>query len=121
MTKKEQLEMSELKERLAMALALSWPSYSKPQRVDTSTISYRGLVTGWFQRNGSDGHNVSLGCSDGVHHSPSNPEKTSTQRAGVFYTTKADALKVARIEMTERFARMLARVDADITKAEAEE
>ncbi len=101
---------------LRIELALRWPRYEMPPNL---RIEKRGpLITGWWA-NGFTGH-VSEGCTDGINHSSHSTTKTSIQGAGRFWPTKLDALKAVRIEMSHRFARELAAVDARIADAEAE-
>lgn len=116
MNKKEQAEFDEMRGRLAAAMALRWPGYDAPKPVDHSTIkySYGKPTQGWFQWNTSDDYKVTLGCSSGIHHSTTNPLETTSQGGGRYYTSKVDALKAARVQMSERFARVLAKIDAEI-------
>lgn len=120
MNKKEQAEMQELREQLAMAKALKWPSYTAPRSFDYSNykFEYSKPLQGWFQWSNGTDYRVTLGCSSGVSHSTDNPTKTSTQTGGRFYVSKLDALKVARCQMSERFAKVLAKIDAEISSEE---
>lgn len=107
MNKKEQAMVAELKKQIA----LSWPRYEEPKPKDVPGYE---LTQGWFQYNYGTDYRVSLGCSTRSGHNPSNPDRTSTQGPGTMYHSKLDALKVARCQMSKRFAEALAKVDAEI-------
>ena len=122
MTKAENTEMNRLRSELAFARALRWPDYPKPERLTRDQLTpvrnqySGGVVTAWHQANYETNYRVSEGCSDGVSHNPSGTNKTTSQSVGEFYRTRLEALRVVRHEMTERFAKALAAVDAEIEK-----
>jgi len=115
MNKKEQAMVDALKQRIA----LSWPRYEEPKPMDLSGASSHNLKTGWFSSQWGTSYSASLGCSSGVFHSRTHTDKTDSQQPGTMYPTKLDALKVARCQMSERFAEALARLDAEIEVEEA--
>ena len=122
MTKTEKAEMEHLRSELASARALHLPDYAKPERLTRDELTPTegqysgGVVTAWYQWNAETSYQVSEGCSDGVGHNPSGTDRTNSQSVGEFYRTKMEALRVVRHEMTERFAKALAAVDAEIEK-----
>lgn len=118
MNKKEQAEMERLRDELAKAKALRWPTYTKPAPIVVGYVGYKKLVTGWNAHTWNAEYSVREGCTDGMHHNTHGTDKTTTQGPGRFYQTRLEALRVARLEMTERFAEALARIDRAI---EAEE
>lgn len=122
MNKKEKEEVEALRWELAKTQALRFPSYPMPERMDRDELTPpdggygKQVVIAWTQNNHNCEYRVEQGCSNGVTHCRYSTEKTSTQGCGMFYRTKLDALQAARIEMTERFAAALARIDAEIIK-----
>lgn len=129
MTKAEKAEVDRLREDLALARAMRWPSYPKPAPMTRAEIDAnkvdggirygqpQRVARGWFP-NAYD-QRVTYGCSDGIHHDRGG-NTTSSQQMGVMYAAKADALRAIRIEMTLAFAKKLAAVDQQIDEAEAE-
>lgn len=129
MTKAEKAEMDRLRNDLALARAMRWPSYAKPARMTYDQIrdnlvdggvkwgSRQKVARGWFQNAYSQ--RVSYGCSDGTFHSQGG-DTTSSQNMGEMWATKADALRAMRLEMTEDFAKKLAAVDRQIEEAESD-
>ena len=127
MTKKEQAEMQRLRDDLALARAMRWPDYPKPAPMTHAEINAnlveggerfgrRQMVArGWYQNSYSG--RVTYGCSTTIHHS-SEGDTTTSQHMGVMYRTKAAALMAMRLEMTEKFAKELAKVDRLIAEAE---
>ena len=120
MTKAEKEEMERLKWELARERAMRFPAYSKPERMTSTELTPAknvysgGVVVAWHQWNYGVEFRVQEGCSNGINHSSSNTDRTTTQGGGQFYKSKLDALRVARIEITERFASVLATIDAEI-------
>ena len=122
MNKAEKADMERLRVELASARALRLPDYPKPERLSRDELTPTegqysgGVVIAWHQWNAETNFSVSEGCSDGVSHNPSGTDRTTSQAVGEFYRTKLEALRVVRCEMTERFAKALAAVDAEIEK-----
>ncbi|MGZ5650203.1 MAG: hypothetical protein ACXWG8_07705, partial [Usitatibacter sp.] len=61
---------------------------------------------------------VNLGGFSTIYHNPWGTDRTTSQGSGRFFATKADALRAARIEITELVAKRLALIDAQIAAAE---
>lgn len=126
MTKKEQAEFERLRSDLALARAMRWPDYPKPASMTAQEIAAakvpggtryghpQMVAMGWFQNSYS--RRVTLGCSDGVHHS-TDGNTTGSQNAGIMYRDKADAWRAMRHELTEKYAKELAEIDRQITAA----
>lgn len=127
MNKKEQKAFEDLQQELAKARALCFPSYPKRERMTAEELTppegrYSGsVVVAWYQNNHDCLFTVRQGCSNGYNHNAWGTDQTTTQTCGEFYRTKTDALRVARHEMTERFAEALARIDACIAEEQAKE
>jgi len=130
MTKAERERMECLERDVHLAKAMRWPEYRKPSPMTKADIesakapggrrhgSVQMVARGWFA-NAYDQGRVSYGCSDGTNHD-TNWDTTSTQGMGRMFGTEAEAWQVVRIEMTERFAATLARVDAELERARSE-
>lgn len=116
MNKSERLEFETLLKERDMARALRWPEYQKPLRL---TVHPGSSVRGWFQNSYSK--SVTLGHSNGVVHNPVGGTGTNTQGHGVMYRLQSEALQAMRIELTERYAKELADVDARIEAAQRSE
>lgn len=117
MNKKEQAEMDRLCKAVAEARAMRWPEYEYPAQIETPPTYSRGTFTrGWWAHAYGLEWRVGEGVSDGVHHSTHNLERTTTQGPGKFYASRIDALRVARLKLTEQFAQVLARLDAEIER-----
>lgn len=125
MTKAEQARMAELERALSLARAMCWPSYRSPAPMTEADIKAnlvaggikwgdrpQMVARGWFAHSSSHPR-VTYGCSDGINHD-SDSDKTSTQRMGRMFFTEIEAWRMVRIELTERFAAELAKVDAKI-------
>lgn len=118
--------MDELERGIRAAKAMRWPDYGRPapmtrQEIEASKVmggAKQGRVQmvarGWFAGSHDRG-TVSFGCSDGVHHDRSR-DTTSSQNMGVMFKSEADAWRSIRVELTERFAEQLARIDAKIAE-----
>lgn len=134
MNKSEKAEMDRLRHDLALARAMRWPDYPRPAPMTREDIaanlidggmkygSPQKVARGWFvfsHLGGFSDGRVSYGCSDGIHHSAEG-DATTTKQMGVMYATKRDALHVLRLELTEKCAEILARVDRMIAE-EADE
>ncbi|RWE46801.1 MAG: hypothetical protein EOS79_11465 [Mesorhizobium sp.] len=129
MNKTEQAAFEKLRNDLALARAMRWPSYPKPAPMSRAEIeanlidggerwgSSQKVARGWYQNAYSK--RVTYGCSTVVSHNIEG-DTTSSQNMGVMYAIKADALRAMRLEMTEKFARDLAGVDRQIEEAESE-
>lgn len=122
MNKKEQQAFDDLKADLAAARALSWPSYPVPLR--TVAASDGETVSGWNFNARRDYDSVFEAWSTTISHGegrnkPSEYGSGSQGRVRLF-ATRADALRALRYEKTERFARELAKIDAQIAEAEVE-
>lgn len=126
MTKTEKERMDRLEKAVALARSMRWPEYPEPAPmtqeekkaalVDGGTRygQIQRVARGWFHN--SHSKTVTYGCSDGIGHSPTG-DTTSSQGAGLMFATKVDALRAMRLEMTERYAEELAKVDAEIQDA----
>jgi hypothetical protein len=116
MNKKEQQRLEEAESKLAAAMALGWPREPKPEPVDVCAQlegkKYGALFVGWWSHTWGVDFRIGQGCSSGHFHSTSSTEKTTTQGGGRFYFTREEALLAARWELCERFADVLARLDA---------
>ena len=66
-----------------------------------------------------DGEIVTLGCSNGIHHSPTDHTKTSSQNMGRIYRTELEALTAARIYAFKTFHKRLGEIDTMIAKAKS--
>jgi hypothetical protein len=128
MTKTEKERVAQLERDLALAKAMRWPGYPSPapktraeiEKSKTEGAPRYGQISmvarGWFANSYSEGK-VSYGCSNGVNHG-SDGDKTTTQGMGRMYATEVDAWRAVRVEMTELFAAILARVDGKIQGCE---
>lgn len=121
MTKAEKARLEELE----IALALHWPPYAAPEPMTREeiranrvavepadqSVSWRHEVCrGWFC-NAHTGE-VYEGWSDGMSHNPRGWEVSlASQGMGRMYRTREDAAKALRLEMSQKFAAALARVD----------
>lgn len=135
MNKSERAEMERLRKDLALAKAMRWPGYARPESVSREWINQNleegGLrfgkservARGWFYNAYLSGTNVvsapTFGCSNGISHS-SDGDVTTTQNMGRMYPTKLDALHCLRLDLTEKCARVLADVDRQIEAALSE-
>ena len=129
MTKAERERLSRAENDLASAKALSWPSYQKPKPMTADEIrsnlvnggkkwgNTERVARGWFSHYHSENWQATYGCSNGFSHSVQG-DTTSTQGAGKMFSSKADALRAIRIEATERFAFLLAKLDEAIADTE---
>lgn len=130
MTKAEKERMERLERDIQLAKAMRWPDYGKPASMTKAEIdgakapgglrfgTVQMVARGWFA-NAYDQGRVSYGCSDGTNHD-STGDKTSTQGMGRMFASEADAWRHVRVEMTERFAATLARVDAELARCASE-
>lgn len=129
MTKAEQKRVADLEEGLAMARAMRWPEYNLPASLTQTEIrsnltdggvkygNPEQVCFGWFAN--SHTGQVTYGCSNGTSHAREGAT-TSTQGMGRMFNSKLDAWRTVRYEMTQRFSRELARVDAEIANCEVE-
>lgn len=95
---------------------LAWPTEPEPEPVEINKWlegkPYGTLFVGWWM-NGyySDMTpsyaRVGKGCSSGHLHSTRSTTKTDSQRCGVFYATKKDAVLALRWVWCRRFAKAL--------------
>ncbi len=130
MTKKEQAEMERLRTDLAMARAMRWPDYPKPEPMTREQIKEnlveggerygrrQEVARGWFYNAYLGGYSqptATYGCSDGLNYN-SEGDTTSTQNMGRMYATKFEALCALRLDLTEQVARLLAGVDRQISE-----
>jgi hypothetical protein len=131
MTKKEALEMADLRKALAEAKALRFPTYRVVPPMTREEIlaglvdgdmrygSPQKVTPGWFY----NGHNddVRLGCSNGSGHDSWNSRATSSQGMGRMYRTKLEALRNLRLDVTQICAERLAKIDRWIAEEEESE
>ena len=126
MTKTEKARMDELQRGIRAAKAMRWPEYGMPAPMTRAEIeaamieggtkqgAMQMVARGWFH-NAHDSGRVTYGCSNGTNHDR-NGDRTSTQHMGLMFKTEADAWRAIRVEMTERFAEQLARIDEKIAE-----
>lgn len=126
LTKAEKERLERTEKALAMARSMRWPEYPMPHSMTGDEIRAalvngglkygqpERVARGWFQN--SHSKRVTYGCSNGVSHNTEG-DATSTQQAGQMFAAKIDALKAMRIEITERYADDLAKLDALIAEA----
>jgi hypothetical protein len=124
MTKAEKARVEELEKALRLARALRLPDYPKPASMTRDEITAnlvpggekygrrQKVAFGYFYNTHSV--TVSRGCSDGMTHSWSG-DVTTTKNMGVMYSDEADAWRAVRHELTEKYARQLADIDARIS------
>lgn len=125
MTKAERERMEQLEKAVALARSMRWPEYGSPapMTVEEKRANFvdggmkygtpQKVAFGYFQN--SHSIRVTRGCSDGYHHNIEG-DATSSQGGGVMYANEADAWKAMRVELTLRFAEVLARVDEKIQR-----
>lgn len=118
MNKKEQAEMESLREQLRLAKALCWPAGPKPmpmteEEIQSTAKSFLGVVVGWFAHGHKNGFGVQQGCSNGTTHSSYSTTKTSTKGGGRMFTTRDEAYLMARWEVCESAAKLLAQLDKE--------
>lgn len=133
MSKKQQEEMRCLREDLAAARALGWPTAPKPTPLtaeeieasrDTAIRNAWGgtdrAFVGWTCLTWESQFRLSRGFSLGHAHGVDVARPFSRSKGcGQFFRTAADAVLFARWELCERFARTLAQLDAAATAADA--
>lgn len=133
MTKAEKAELERLRADLALARALRWPDYPRNApmtRADINANLVEGginytkrrqmVARGWFYNAYLGGlwrPNVTYGCSDGIHHNREG-DTTTSQQAGVMFSTKRKALQNLRLELTEKCANILADVDRQLAECD---
>ncbi len=113
MNKAERCAMDRLEKELAHARALGWPSYEKPKRAKINATGGGPLFVGWTFN--AYNNSISQGCSNGVNHSTSRTDTTTTQRAEPhegFFVTRIEAIQALRHEATRQCAERLAKIDA---------
>lgn len=125
MNKAEKAEMERLRNDLALARAMRWPDYPRPEpmtreEIDAALVEggekwgkRQRVARGWFYNAYLGGYGppkVTYGCSDGFHHSTTG-DTTSTQQMGRMYRTEEDAWQCLRLDLTEQCAKLLASVD----------
>lgn len=115
MNKTERKQLEDALMDRDMARALRWPEYGKPEMVHAN--DYGEIVTGFIinSRCATDG-NVGRGVEPGWTTSGSHGYGALRPGRGIqngrpLFTTRLDALKGLRLELTEMFARKLAEVD----------
>lgn len=130
MTKAEQARMARFERDVALAKAMAWPTYSAPAPMTKADIEsnlvdggvrYAGhfpqqVARGWFANSFQHG-NVSFGCSNGTN-SNSSGDTTCSQGMGRMFVSELDAWRTIRLELTERYAENLARIDVEIKRCE---
>jgi hypothetical protein len=137
MTKREQSEFDMMRARMSMAQALRWPEGEKPVPMTRATIqaallgphavevrsdygTMRKAVKGWDYHHWNGNYSVREIVTDGNSHAGLYDGKASgwAQGGGRVFTTRADALRALRFDMTESFAANLADVDNMIKAAQ---
>ena len=78
------------------------------------------LSKGWDQWTYGEEHRVEKACSSSIHHG-GGWERTSAQNPRRLHSTRKLALLAARGEMSRRFAKVLASIEAEIVAEEAAE
>lgn len=126
MTKAETARVAQLEQDITLLKAMKWPDYGRPASMTRADIeanlvdggtrygATQKVARGWFASSYDRG-SVSYGCSNGVSCNGSG-DITSTQGMGRMFWTELHAWQAVRLEMTERFAATLARVDAEIER-----
>lgn len=117
LNKQQQVELDEL--RQALAVALAWRR-TEPVERDVPPPEGHGLSKGWDSRAWSGQWRVEKACSSRVSHG-SGWERTSSQGSRHLYSTRERALRAARYELEQEFARTLADIDeqiAEVTQAQ---
>lgn len=129
MTKAERAALDKAEHEARLARALRFPTDPVPKQMSLDeiraamthkSIKYgheHTVARGWFFN--SHSLRISLGCSDGVHHS-NDGDTTSTQTPGRMYFTKAEALRAMRHEKVREVAEILAKIDKQIEEAESQ-
>ncbi|MGZ5080857.1 MAG: hypothetical protein ACXWHZ_15715 [Usitatibacter sp.] len=121
LSKKVQAHIEALQAERDAARAMRWPDYSMPQPMDAKALGlkFSEIATGWHSHTVARADvTVNLGCFSTIYHNPWGTDRTTSQGSGRFFATKADALRAARIEITELVAKRLALIDAQIAAAE---
>lgn len=118
MTKKEQSEMESLREQLRLAKALCWPTSPKPVSISHDNLREWSRhddepQIGWFGWGWDGGFKVSKGCSGGTTHSKTCTDKTTSQGGGRMFTSRDEAYLMARWEVCEATAKLLAQLDKE--------
>ena len=125
MNKTEQKRVADLERDIAWLKALSWPHYAMPASMTYDEIKANlvegglrhgrpQMVAKGFAANAYQDGRVSPICSNGVNHG--HGDTTTTQGMGRLFANEADAWRVLRLELTERYASNLARIDAEIAR-----
>lgn len=91
-------------------------SFECPKPMSLAGARRDNLVVGWWFNEHSQ--TIGSGCSSGESHSISSTTRTSSQGAGVFYSTQLEALQALRWAMTRRMMKELAAIDRQIREAE---
>lgn len=116
LTKKERMEIDDLRRTLAEVRAmLPWSAEKIP---DTIPPPSRGRVNGWDFSAYQDGRVFeawSEFVTHGVGHPPPGPHKFSGSQNGKrLFASRLDALTALRIAKTADCAKLLAKIDAEI-------
>lgn len=117
MNKKEKAAYEEALQELAIARALRWSDQPVPEPDVPPPKGYSDLSRGWratdyFERYGSQEY-ACKACSSSCNHGVG-WEKTSSQNPISLYSTKLLALRRSRANAERQFAKVLAKIDAEI-------
>ncbi len=119
MTKAEAARVETLELGIRLAKAMRWPEYNSPAPMTKAEIeaakpsqAYGAVARGWFANSYGEGH-VTYGCSSGTLHNIDG-DKTNSQTMGSMYSCEIDAWRSIRLDLTEQYAKRLARVDEKI-------
>ncbi len=123
MNKRETAEMQALRDRVAFLEAqMPQDKLEAPSTMTREEKPYGVLTRGWFinswslRQDASMSGAVELGCTDGIFHSRSNPNKTSTQTTGSMYRSRLDALIALKVEVSKHFFTAIGKLDTEIRK-----
>lgn len=132
MTKKEQAEMDRLRDARDFARALRWPEYAEPTKIPVPDGPFGFHTQGWDFRvqravemagrphRSADDLVIEAWSESNAHGMGQHITgfgRSASQGGIELYETRADALRALRLDVTERFARVLATIDAEIAKA----
>lgn len=104
--------------RFQRQASLNLPPYEEPQPIDLKMASSTKLIVGWWINPHvvwGYGTPIGQGCSNGIHHSTSHTDKTTSQGSGRFYATELEAYKALRWAVTRQVMEKLAAIDARIS------
>lgn len=110
MTKKEQVEFNDLRNERDLALALRWTKEVSLD-VDPPDSFSDSLSVGWSATVYGNSVNVEQGCSSTINHATGRIDKTTSQGARKFYSSKLRALRAARYQAERQAAKQLLSID----------